>query len=176
MSVPNARPGLSATTSDGPPVNLAARPGWEVVYFWSGACPCVRACERYSFVPLANKYRGRVGFFAVASDGWDLTLPRPQLMAQIKAHRLPYPVLLDNTHQIAKSLGAKVTPQTFVLDPQGRVVFAGMPDDSRRYLFQPGPAGKRVEHTYLSVALAQALSGRPVTPAPLPEAGCIVAW
>jgi peroxiredoxin len=167
---------LTAIATDGHSVNVSQVPGWRVVFFWGASCPCVSACERYSLVPLAHKYQGRVSFFAVASDGWDLSLPRPQLLAQIKAHRLPYPVLLDTDHRIAQALHAKVTPQTFVLDPQGRVVFRGMPDDSRRFLFRPGPNGERVTHTYLSVALAQALAGKTVTNSPLPEAGCIVAW
>jgi peroxiredoxin len=170
------RPALTALSADGQPVNLSAVPGWRVVYFWSASCPCVTACERYSLVPLANKYKGRVSFFAVASDGWDLTMPRPKLLAQINSHYLPYPVLLDTQHTIARTLHAKVTPQTFVLDPEGRVVFHGMPDDSRRFLFTPGPHGQHVAHTYLSVALAEALAGNPVTNSPLPEAGCIVAW
>lgn len=167
---------LCSPTVDGRTVNITRTPGWRVIYFWGASCPCVSACERYSLIPLAQKYRDRVSFFAVASNGWDLTMPRPDLRAQIKAHRLPYPVLLDTRHAVALALHAHVTPQTFVLDPQGRVVFAGMPDDSRRFLWRPGPQGQRVAHTYLSVALAEALSGRPVTPPPPPEAGCIIAW
>jgi peroxiredoxin len=165
---------LIAVGTDGKPVDISHTPGWRVVYFWSGACPCVAACERYSLVPLAKKYSGKVAFFAVASDGWDLNQPRKTLLAQIAAHHLPYPVLLDTTHSIAKALHAQVTPQTFVLDPQGRIVFRGMPDDSRRFIGASGPV--KVRHTYLSVALAQALDDKSVTNSPLPEAGCVVAW
>jgi peroxiredoxin len=171
-----SRPALTALSAKGQPVNISAVPGWRVVYFWGASCPCVTACERYSLVPLANKYKGRVSFFAVASDGWDLTMTRPKFLAQFNAHHLPYPVLLDTQHTLARTLHAKVTPQTFVMDPQGRVVFHGMPDDSRRFLFTPGPHGQHVAHTYLSVALAEALASNPVTNSPLPEAGCIVAW
>jgi peroxiredoxin len=169
-------PALTALSANGQPVNISAVPGWRVVYFWGASCPCVTACERYSLVPLANMYKSRVSFFAVASDGWDLAMPRPKMLTQIASHHLPYPVLLDTQHTIARTLHAKVTPQTFVLDPEGRVVFHGMPDDSRRFLFTPGPHGQHVAHTYLSVALAEALAGNPVTNSPLPEAGCIVAW
>jgi peroxiredoxin len=165
---------LIAVGTDGKPVDISHTPGWRVVYFWSAACPCVAACERYSLVPLAKKYQGKIAFFAVASDGWDLGQPRKTLLAQIAAHHLPYLVLLDTQHAIAKALHAQVTPQTFVLDPKGRIVFRGMPDDSRRFLFSNGPV--KVRHTYLSVALAEALAGKPVTNSPLKEAGCVVAW
>lgn len=165
---------LSATNLDGAPIDLAARPGWRVVYFWSGACPCVTACERYSFVPLAKKYKGKVSFFAVASCGYDLHQTRPKLRQTIAARHLPFPVLLDPSHKVAQALGAKVTPQAFLLDPEGRVVFSGMPDDSRRYLDETGKAG--VSRGYLARALSQALAGKPITQPQVKDAGCIIAW
>lgn len=161
---------LAAQTASGKTIDISAVPGWKVVYFWSAACPCVRACQKFSFVPLARKYRGKIAFYAVASDGWDLSLPKAQLAKAIAADRLPYPVLLDKTHAIAKALHAECTPQTFVIGPTGKVYFLGMPDDSRRFDYdKPGSE-------YLSPALADALAGRPVPNSPLKEAGCIVAW
>jgi peroxiredoxin len=153
---------------------------WRVIYFWSSACPCVRACEQYSFVPLAEKYHGKIAFYAVATNGFDLALPRKQLNNDIAAHNLPFPVLLDKDHSIAKYFDAKITPQTFVIDPAGHVVFSGMPDDSRRFLFRaaalkPGKKGQ-VPESYLAKALAQAMAGKPVTETPLKEAGCSIAW
>jgi peroxiredoxin len=153
---------------------------WRVIYFWSSTCPCVRACEQYSFVPLAEKYRGKIAFYAVATNGFDLSLPHKQLNNAIAAHNLPFPVLLDKDHSIAKYFDAKITPQTFVLDPAGHIVFRGMPDDSRRFLFRaaafkPGKKGQ-VPESYLAKALAQAMAGKPVTETPLKEAGCSIAW
>jgi peroxiredoxin len=153
---------------------------WRVIYFWSSACPCVRACEQYSFIPLAKKYNGKIAFYAVATNGFDLSLPHKQLNNAIAAHNLPFPVLLDKDHSIAKYFDAKITPQTFVLDPAGHIVFRGMPDDSRRFLFRaaafkPGKKGQ-VPESYLAKALAQAMAGKPVTETPLKEAGCSIAW
>ncbi len=171
---------LPVTAPDGDSVDLSLVPGWRVLYFWSSVCPCVRACERYSFVPLAEKYRGKVAFFAIASDGWDLNKSPTELQTDIKMHHLPYPVLLDTSHQVAETLNAKVTPETFVLDPQGDIVFQGMPDDSRRFLYQlMNPTPKKplpVPQTFLAKALAEGLSGRPITPTPIKESGCIIAW
>jgi len=171
---------LSGQTEDGRNVSIAQTPGWRVIYFWSGACPCVTACERYSFLPLAQKYKGRVSFYAVASDGYDLNLPIADFEKQAAQHHLPYTLLRDTTHQIAKYLNAKVTPETFLLDPQGNVVFAGMPDDSRRFTLgevklvrgKPAPAPE----SYLSRALAQALTGKTVTASPIKYDGCLIAW
>jgi hypothetical protein len=153
---------------------------WRVIYFWIGVCPCVRASEQYSFIPLAEKYRGEVAFYAVATSGFDLALPRKQVNSDTAAHNLPFPVLLDKDHSIAKYFDAKITPQTFVLDPAGHIVFSGMPDDSRRFLFKTAAfnQGKKgqVPESYLAKALAQAMAGKAVTETPLKEAGCSIAW
>ena len=77
-------------------------------------------------MPLARKYRGRVSFTAVASDGYDLAMPRAELDGLIAEHHLPYPVVLDTAHRLALKYRALVTPQTVVLDPAGKVVFDGM--------------------------------------------------
>ncbi len=165
---------LPAFSLDGHVLNLAARPGWRVIYFWSATCPCVRACERYTFVPLARKYKGLVSFYAVAADRFDLDMPRAQIQSSIAARHLPFPVLLDPQHKVAQTLGAVITPQAFLLDPQGRVVFSGIPDDSRRYLNRTGQLG--VTRSYLGQALCEALAGKPVTQPQIKDEGCMIAW
>jgi len=155
-------------------LGLAAQPGWKVIYFWSSTCPCVRACESFTFTPLARHYQGKVAFFAVVSNGYDLQLPQSQLAHQVKQRHLPFPVLLDDKHQVALALDAKVTPQAFLLDPQNHVVFAGIPDDSRRYQARTGTWG--VSQSYLARAIKEALSGKHVTTPRVKDEGCIIAW
>ena len=169
-----------AVTLQGKPIDVSQTPGWKVVYFWSSTCPCVKACERYSFIPLENAYAGRVTFYAISSDGYDLNMPRATLINQILSHHLPYTVLLDTNHAVARYFKPEVTPETFLINPQGQVVFQGMPDDSRRYLFHEISASDRKSHpvpeTYLSKALAEAFAGKPITQPPIKDEGCIVAW
>lgn len=165
---------LKATTFDGQAVDLTKKPGWKVIYFWSSSCPCVSACEKYSFLPLERQYRGKVSFYAIVSGQFDLQRDSRELSAEIRSRHLPYSVLLDPAHDVVRNLNGRVTPQTFVLDPQNRVVFAGMPDDSRRYIRDGKPKG--VQRTYLSEALAEALSGLPVTAPTNALEGCIIAW
>lgn len=165
---------LPVTTLDGKPLDLAAQPGWKVIYFWSATCPCVRACESFTFIPLSRKLKSNVTFFAVASDGYDLNQPHDWMAHKVAGRSLPFPVLLDDQHLVAKALGARVTPQAFLLDPQNRMVFAGLPDDSRRYQTQNGKWG--VSQTYLAQAIRQAQAGSPVTAPQISSEGCIIAW
>jgi peroxiredoxin len=165
---------LRAVTLSGAPIDLAADRGWKVVYFWSSFCPCVSACEHFTLKPLAEKYRGMVDFYAVVSGSYDLSMPPSELRAKIAARGLPYPVVLDTDHEIVRALGAMITPQTFIIDPQGRVLFNGVPDDSRRYLYRTGKSG--ASQSYLAEALVQALAGKPVTRPQVRDQGCIIGY
>lgn len=177
-TVPTAAPPLSlkVTTLDGKTLDLAALPGWKVLYFWSSACPCVSACENYSFRPLAEKYKGRVAFYAITSGQYDLHLPRPALLKDIRAHHLPYPVVLDRGGHIARALGAQITPQTFLINPQGQILFNGVPDDSRFLLGEVHPHKAGISQAYLAHALSQALAGKPVTVPRVKDVGCIIGY
>ena len=165
---------LIATAADGRAVDIATQPGWRVVYFWSMECPCVSACEQYSFIPLSKRYAGKVSFYGVVSGAYDLDQGIPTIISAIKDRSLPYPVLLDKTHTVAKALSAEVTPQAFLLDPQNHVIFEGMADDSRRFFKHEKPAG--YEHTFLSDALDEALAGKPIAHPTNELQGCIIAW
>ena len=169
---PSPKP-LSVLTTTGKPLNLALKPGWKVLYFWSSACPCVTACERSSFRPLAAKYQGQIAFYAVIAGRYDLSRPRSLLLRDIQARHLPYPVVLDPGGRLAASLGATVTPQTFLINPQGHIVFQGMPDNSRLY---SGSSKQGVSHSYLAEAVSQALAGKSVTVPVVKDLGCLIGY
>lgn len=161
---------LRVTTLDGKPLDIISRPGWKVVTFWSVACPCVRDCETLSLIPLAQKYKGRVQFFAVASNAADLSSDRKILAQNASFHHLPYPVVLDKT--AAAALGARTTPQTFLISPSGQIVFNGPPDDSWTVKSQTGKSG--MTQSYLADALTAALAGKLVTRARVKALGCSI--
>jgi hypothetical protein len=94
------------------------------------------------------------------------------MQASVQSHHLPYQALLDTRHQALDSLGAVTTPQCFLLDPNNRVVFAGMPDNSSEYVIETGKDG--FTKSYLADALAQALAGKPVTAPESKSFGCAI--
>lgn len=165
---------LPVSTLDGNALDIARTLGWKVVYFWSAECPCVKACEEYSLVPLAQRYAGKVTFYAVSADGFDLDKPIAELKKEAAAHKLPYSVVLDPTHATTRALNAEVTPQVFLIDPQNHIVYSGMPDDSKRYLLLTGKHG--VTETYLSRAVREGLAGLPISQPHSELEGCIIAW
>jgi peroxiredoxin len=159
---------------DGSSVDLAAKPTWKVIYFWSASCPCVVACENYTLKPLAEKYGAKVAFYGVVSGKYELGMNRDDLKSLIQERHLPFPILLDPDHTVAAALNAQVTPQTFLLVPSNHIVFSGMPDDTKRYLHATGRSG--LTDSYLGDALAQALAGKKVTRPLVQNEGCIIGW
>src|SRR5918992_5046124 len=50
----------------------------------------------------------------------------------VREQEWPYPFLHDESQQVARALGAQVTPHVFVLDGQQRLAYRGAPDADHR--------------------------------------------
>ena len=98
-----------------------------LVNFWATTCvSCVK--EMPALVATYNKYQPQ-GFdtLAVAME-YD---PPAWVLNFAQTRRLPFKVALDNTGEIAKAWGdVKLTPTTYLVDKQGRIVkrYVGEPD------------------------------------------------
>ena len=102
--------------------------------------------------PLLNalqaKYQAEhVAFFAVIAGRW----PR-EAVARL---RLDFPILLDPDLKLTRQTGAHVTPEAFMLDRRGAVVYRGRVDG-------------------VSDALEDVVAGRPVRRPWLRAAGCAI--
>ncbi len=82
---------------------------------------------------------------------------------------LNFPYLRDETQDVAQSFGAKKTPHVFLLNQAGVLCYSGSVDD------QPNQP-EAVKVHYLRAAIAQILSGAPVTPTSTEPVGCSVKW
>lgn len=79
-----------------------------------------------------------------------------------------FPYLLDRTQMTAKSYGAACTPDFFLFDAEGKMVYAGQFDSSR-----PGRGEATGED--LRAAIAMMLEGE-VPKKGLPSSGCNIKW
>ncbi len=87
-------------------------------------------------------------------------------------HAAPTAAILDPSGQIGRLYGAKTTPHMFVVDPQGKLLYEGAIDDQPT----PDPASLNGAHNYVTAALDEAMSGKPVaTPVTRPY-GCSVKY
>lgn len=112
-----------------------------LVNFWATTCvSCVK--EMPALVSTYNKYKDQ-GFETVAvAMSYD---PPAWVLNFAQTRQLPFKVALDNTGEIAQNWGdVKLTPTTYLVDRQGRIV--------KRYVGEPDLAAL---HTLIEKLLAQ---------------------
>lgn len=81
-----------------------------------------------------------------------------------------FPILYDETQEVAKAYQAACTPDFFLFDQDLKLAYRGQLDDSR-----PGN-DKPVTGADLRGAIAQVLAGEPVNPNQKPSIGCNIKW
>ena len=127
----NARPAAPQVTFvslQGEKITTASLRGKVVlVNFWATDCvTCVK--EMPEIVATYNKYRSQ-GFETIAvAMRHD---PPNYVLGYVEKNKLPFTVALDPMGELAKAFGeVKLTPTTFVIDKQGKVVtrILGEPD------------------------------------------------
>ena len=124
----DAAPQVVYTLLDGQRVSSADFAGQVLlVNFWATTCSlCV--AEMPHLVSTFEKFRGR-GYQTVAVA---MRHDPPAYVANYaQSRQLPFGVAIDNTGAIARSFGdVQMTPTTFLIDRQGRVVkrYLGAPD------------------------------------------------
>ncbi|MEO8299913.1 MAG: TlpA disulfide reductase family protein [Burkholderiales bacterium] len=121
-------PQVSYTVLDGSRHDSAALRGKVVlVNFWATSCTtCMHEMPR--IIETHNKFKAR-GFETIGvAMSYD---PPAYVINYAQTRKLPFAVAIDNTGEIAKRFGnVQLTPTTFVIDKQGRIVkrYVGEPD------------------------------------------------
>ena len=117
--VPEFAPEFSGETLDGGSFDMAAQRGrWVVVNFFSTWCvQCV--VEHPELVAFHDRYRGDANVRLVSVVFQD----EVDVIAQFFAERGgDWPVVITNTGRTAIDFGVTAVPETYLVDPLGRVV------------------------------------------------------
>ncbi|MCA9101544.1 MAG: thioredoxin family protein [Pirellulales bacterium] len=131
-----------------------------VVVFTCNTCPVAVACEE-RFIELQKDYEDKGVQLVAISVQDDLSDMKDRAMSR----GFNFPYLLDETQQSARDFGASRTPELFVVDGKGKIVYMGLMDDS------PLNAAK-VKETYLRDALDAVLAGKTPEVAETKAQGC----
>jgi peroxiredoxin len=98
-----------------------------LVNFWATSCTvCVHEMPR--LVKLHERLHGRGLQTLAVAMSYD---PPAYVVNYAQSRQLPFPVVIDNTGEIARQFGkVQLTPTTVIIDRQGRIVrhFTGEPD------------------------------------------------
>ncbi|HEV3078122.1 MAG TPA: redoxin domain-containing protein [Gemmataceae bacterium] len=171
-------PEFTATDSNGQTHSLSQYRGKYVVLEWHNqGCPYTR--KHYVSGNMQNLQKewtakGVVWFTVVSSaPGTQGYVTPPQENAYLaQMHAAPTAVLLDSDGKVGRLYNAKTTPQMFVIDPQGKVIYAGAIDDKPT----PDPDDIRGADNFVSDALTAAMAGKPIATPYTRSYGCSIKY
>lgn len=154
---------------DGKEMSIADVKGSKgtLVVFTCNACPWAKAWED-RIVSLGNEYQAKgIGVIAVnandpkkvAEDAYE------PMQARAKEKKFGFPYVVDATSGVAKAFGATRTPEVFLFDAAGSLVYHGTIDDNAQ---EPG----KVKENYLKDALNAVASGQAVGVKETKAMGC----
>lgn len=139
-----------------------------LVIFTCNHCPWAQAWEA-RITAIGNEYMDRVGVIAInpndpteyPDDGFE------EMQRRARAAGMRFPYVVDETSDVARAFGATRTPEVFLFDRNGRLVYHGAVDDNAH---EP----EAVQQHYLRDALAALVAGRAPSPAETRAMGCTI--
>lgn len=171
-------PDFTITDASGKAVKLADQRGKFVVLEWTNPeCPFVQKhYDSGNMQGLQKEFTGKnVVWLSVNSTNRSHSEFKPgaEMTRWMSGHKAAQTaVLIDDTSSAGRAYAARTTPHMFVIDPQGKVVYAGAIDDKR----SSNPADAKTANNYVRAALTESLAGKPVTVAQTRPYGCSVKY
>lgn len=171
-------PEFSLKDSKENPQKLSTYAGKFVVLEWMNPeCPFVK--KHYSggnMQKLQKEYtaKGVIWLSIISSaPGKQGYCTGPQAEANRKDQKaFPTAVLLDPSGEVGQKYGAKTTPHIFIINPEGKVIYAGAIDSIR----STNSADCSKADNYVRETLDAALAGKPVSHPSTPPYGCGVKY
>jgi peroxiredoxin len=171
-------PAFTATDSNGKAVSLADYKGKYVVLEWTNnECPFVKkhygsgnmqaqqkeaTAKDVTWLTIVSSAPGKQGHVSGAQAN-ELTTSRGAS---------PTAVLLDEKGTVGRLYGAKTTPHMFIIDPQGKLIYAGGIDSIQSADQDDIPKATQ----YVRVALGETMAGKPVSQSTSAPYGCSVKY
>lgn len=168
-----ALPDFSLPATDGRTISSHDLVGARalIVAFTCNHCPYVKGSEE-ALIRLVQRFTPE-GLRCVAISSNDAQQYPEDSFDKMKEKsatmRLPYPYLYDEGQQVARLFDAVCTPEFFLFDSQGRLVYHGAINDSPR-----DPT--KVTCDFLGTAVAQVMAGRAAEPSYVAPLGCSIKW
>ncbi len=167
-------PDFSLPDTDGKTVSRKGFDGKKglLVMFICNHCPYVKHV-RQELARIGEEYQKKdIGVVAInANDAANYPEDSPEAMKREKAAQgYTFPYLYDATQETAKAYTAACTPDFFVFDSRGRLIYRGQLDDSR-----PGNDAP-VTGKDLRRALDTLLTGETISLEQKPSIGCNIKW
>jgi len=173
-----AAPEFTLTDIQGKPQKLSAYRGKYVVLEWfNSECPFVQKhYESGNMQSLQKKYSDKgVVWLTVNSTSPESSNYRDAARSQqiVKDWKINSAALvLDPDGKVGQTYGARTTPHMWVIDPSGKVIFAGGIDDKATFR----AADVKDAKNFVAAALDESLAGKAVSVSAATPYGCSVKY
>lgn len=162
---------VKMTNVDGKSISIAEAKGPKgtLIVFTCNSCPYAQAWQS-RMAELGNTYSKQgIGVIAInANDpGVKPDDDMPGMQARAKMLGLTFPYVVDASSDVARAFGATRTPEAFLFDAKGKLVYHGAIDDNGR---EP----EKVTARWLNDALAATVAGKAVAVAETKSIGCSI--
>ncbi|QYY36144.1 thioredoxin family protein [Ruficoccus sp. ZRK36] len=174
----DAAPDFSLQGADGKTYTLSDFKGQFVILEWlNHGCPYVK--KHYGTGNMQATQAKQTGDGAVwlsivssapGTQGYETPADAQKTAKQMESKATA--VLLDPTGKVGKEYGAKRTPEIFIINPEGEIVYHGAIDNVR----STNPADIKTATNYVNAAMAEATAGEPVSQASTQPYGCGVKY
>ena len=142
--------------------SLAGKNG-TVLLFIAVQCPVSNAYNE-RMEKLAQDYRARgINVIGINSN---VKEDAAAVKAHAAEHKFTFTILKDPGNKIADKLGASVTPEAYLLDPNNKLLYHGRIDNARN--------AEQVETNDLRNALDAALANKPIEKTEAKAFGCTI--
>jgi peroxiredoxin len=168
VGVGDQAPDFTLPDVGGEQVTLSKVEGVKVLEWLNPDCPFVkRHYEAGTMKNLEAAYEGKGVTWLTINSTHYMDQAANQKFA--KSYGLSQHILVDSSGKVGHLYGAVTTPHMFIIDGDGKIVYAGAIDDD--------PRGSKSDVTnYVSKALDEVLAGTPVTVAETKPYGCSVKY
>jgi len=170
-------PTFKGVDAAGKPVSLDQYKGKYVVLEWvNPECPFVKKHYDSGNMPTVQKYaadKGVVWLAVSTSADGDHTKKSAAINDWVKAKKaMPTATVMDTGGAIGRAYGARTTPHMYLIDPSGKLVYAGAIDSKPT----ANPADIKGATNYMVQAIDESFAGKPLSQAITKPYGCSVKY
>lgn len=177
-TVGQAAPDFTLKDTAGKTVKLSDYKGKHVVLEWTNpGCPFVQKHYDSGNMPATQKDAAAKGVVWLAINSTEKAsgdyLEPAKLAAWASSKKSqPTAMLMDEEGTTGKAYGARTTPHMYIVDPQGKLVYAGGIDS----IPSANQADIPKAVNYVKQGLGEALAGKPVSMASTRPYGCSIKY
>ena len=156
---------------DGKDINLksVSQGAGTLVVFTCNHCPFAKKWES-RIVAIGNDYAAKgIGVVAINANDPKLNADDSyeSMQRRAKEKGMEFPYVVDATSDVARAFGATRTPEVFLFDKGGKLVYHGAVDDS-------ADDAEKVQNAYLKQALEAVVKGAEVAVKETKSIGCTI--